>query len=77
MYCQLGWKNETLLDRYGKRFPTTDIYLKMLVAHDFNCVTKINILGAGIHEHYLDLEGPLKKEWRDGISFFPLQRKMR
>ena len=69
-YCQLGWKNEALIGRFCKRFPTMEEYLKMIAAHDFNCVTKLNFLSAGIHEHYLDLEGPLKKEWREGISFF-------
>ena len=48
-FCQLGWKNEALLDGFCKRFPTMEKYLKMLAAHNFNCVTKINILGAGMH----------------------------
>ena len=69
-YCQLGRLNNPLLDRFCKRLPTVDEYLKMFAAHDFNCVSKLNILSSGFHENYFDPEGPLKKEWREGISFF-------
>ena len=68
-YCQLGRQKEALLDRFCKRLPTTDGYLKMFAAHDFNCVSKFNILSTGIRVHD-DLEGPLKRGWREGVSFF-------
>ena len=66
-YSQL---NQELCDRYCKHFPTVSQYLNMLETAAYKCVSKFNILGIDNYDNYIDPEGPLKKEWRKGVSFF-------
>ena len=66
-YCQLS---QSLSDRYCKLFPTTEQYIEMFEKYAFNCVTKFNALGTELVKYYDDPEGPLKKDWRKGVSFF-------
>lgn len=66
-YSQL---NKSLCERYCKLFPSPKQFLTMFGRQGFNCVSKLNVLGADIFKDYFDLEGPLKSEWRRGVSFF-------
>ena len=62
--------SKSLCERYCKLFPTVDQYLNMFEKHAFKCVAKFNILGIDNYANYTDPYGPLKKEWRKGVSLF-------
>ena len=66
-YSQL---NKELIDRYCKYFPNVGQYLKMLETVEYNCVSKFNTLGLDSYRNYIDPEGPLRKDWRKGVSLF-------
>ena len=66
-YSQLSL---SLCERFCKLFPTTEQYIEMFEKYAFNCVTKFNALGTELVENHKDPEGPLKKDWRKGVSLF-------
>ena len=64
--------NHSLTDRFCKRFPSAEQYMAMFVKYGFKCVSKSNILGFDSRDNYMDPDGPLKEEWRNGGSYFAL-----
>ena len=65
-----------LCERYSKRFPSMKENLAMLDRSGFQCVTKLNTLGGNqLMRDYYDAEGPLKKEWRNTVSFFAIAKE--
>ena len=65
-----GQLNKELSDRYCKHFPTAEKYLNMLETIQYKCVSKFNILGRDNYSDYVDPTGPLRKDWRRGVSLF-------
>ena len=66
----------SLTERYSKLFPSVEQYDKMFEKCHFKLVSKLSILGSELIKNYYDPEGPLKKEWRDGMSIFGLATDM-
>ena len=66
-YCQLS---DSLCDRFSKLFPSVKQYLSMFDKYSFKCIAKFNCLGRDLQEKYYDPGGPLKEEWRNGVSLF-------
>ena len=66
-YCQLS---QTLCDRFSKLFPSMKQYLDMFDKYGFECASKLSVLGRDLQDSHYDPEGPLKREWRNGISVF-------
>ena len=64
--------DKALTERYSKHFPNLEQYDAMLERSSFKMVSKLTILGSELIKNYYDPEGPLKKEWRDGISAYAL-----
>ena len=42
----------------------------MLETIEYKCVSKFNILGRDNYSDYVDPTGPLRKDWRRGVSLF-------
>ena len=61
-----------LTERFSKLFPSVMQYNLMLEKSGFQMVSKLHILGSELVKNYFDPEGPLKKEWRNGLSVFGL-----
>ena len=66
----------SLTERYSKLFPSVEQYNAMFKKCNFKVVSKLSILGSELIKNYYDPEGPLKKEWRDGMSIFGLATDM-
>ena len=62
--------HEDLSDRWCKKFPTIKQYEAMFDKCGFQIFSKLNILGLDLIKQYFDPEGPLKKEWRRGSSYW-------
>ena len=62
----------SLTERYSLRFPSVEQYHTMVEKCHFKVISKLSILGSEMVKTYYDPEGPLKKEWRDGMSLFGL-----
>ena len=57
--------------RYVRKYPTVDQWNDIFSRCKFMCVNKLTILGSELYgPSYLDGEGPLKKEWRNSMSYF-------
>lgn len=67
--------HEGISNMYSKLFPSLSQYLALFGKCGFECVAAMNFLrkskSIGI-VRYLDPEGPLKKEWRNGTLHYPL-----
>ena len=68
----IGQLDTKLMERFSKLFPSVTQYKEMLEKNGFQMVSKLNILGSELVKNYFDPEGPLKKEWRNGLSVFGL-----
>ena len=66
-FCQL---NSDLCDRYASRFPSIKQYMAMFEKSGFRCESKLSVLGNSQYGNYFDVEGPLKKSWRNIESMF-------
>ena len=62
----------SLTERYSLRFPSVEQYHTMVEKCQFKVVSKLSILGSEMVKTYYDPKGPLKREWRDGMSLFGL-----
>ena len=57
-------------ERYCKLYPSVKQYLAMYEKTGFKCVAKLNLLGSDLMPNYYDPQGPLKEEWRSGVSLY-------
>ena len=58
------------IERFCKLFPTVNQYMSRFDNCSFKLVSKLNLLSTALMKHYYDPEGPLKKEWRNGSSYW-------